>query len=150
MFQCKDGQPDATYPVYLGQWQSENETPSQIEGSPEDAHCYKTLKTTSGHNLTFCDKEGGEFLKLEDKNGSYILNKDGDVEVHAERDMKITAKSAGGYSMTFSETEGFVKIQDQHGSSILMKDGNIEIEAKNDIKIKAEKKIYLEAEEIIQ
>ena len=150
MFQCKDGQPDATYPVWLGQWQSQSETPSQVEGSPEDAHCYKTLKTTSGHNLTFCDKEGGEFLKLEDKNGSYLLNKDGDVEVHAERDMKITAKSSSGYSMTFSESEGLVKLQDQQGSYILMKDGNIEIYAKQDITIKAEKVIYLKAERIEQ
>ncbi len=91
MFQCKDGQPDATYPVWLGQWQAENETPSQVEGKPEDAHCYKTFKTTSGHNMTFCDKEGEETIKLEDKNGSYILFKDGDIYIHSAKNIYLNS-----------------------------------------------------------
>lgn len=90
-FQYKDGQPDPTYPIWTGIWLAESETPSQVAGSSQDAHCYKVLKTTSGHALTFCDKDGEEFIKLEDKNGSYILFKDGKIFIHAPSEIKETA-----------------------------------------------------------
>ena len=91
MFQYKDGEPDPTYPVWLGQWHAQNETPSEIAGNSEDAHHYKGFKTTSGHNMIFCDKPGEEFIEIKDKHGSYIRLKDGDIEIHAERNMKLTA-----------------------------------------------------------
>ena len=91
MFQYKDGEPDPTYPVWLGQWHAQNETPSEIAGNPEDAHHYKGFKTTSGHNMIFCDKPDEEFIEIKDKHGSYIRLKDGDIEIHAERNMKLTA-----------------------------------------------------------
>ena len=90
-FQNKDGEPDPTYPIWLGHWQGQDETPSEIAGNPEDAHYYKGMKTTSGHNIIFCDKPGEEFIEIKDKNGSYIRMKDGDIEIHAERNMKLTA-----------------------------------------------------------
>ena len=91
MFQNKDGQPDTTYPVWLGTWQSKNETPSEVKGTSEDAHFYKELKTTSGHYAVFCDKPGEEFIEIKDKDGSYILMKGGNIEIHAAKNMKLTA-----------------------------------------------------------
>lgn len=110
MFQTKDGEPDTTYPVWLGVWQAEKESPEEITDSSEDAHYYKELKTTSGHNMLVCDKPGEEFIevrdkdnnfwrmddkkgyiRVEDKNGSYILMKDGNIEVHAAKNIKFTA-----------------------------------------------------------
>ena len=90
-FQWKDGQPDASHPVWTGVWLAESETPAQVEGSAEDAHNYKVFKTKSGHCLTFCDKDGGEFIKLEDKNGSYILFKEGRIYIHAPTEIEETA-----------------------------------------------------------
>ena len=37
-FQWKDGQPDASHPVWTGLWLAQGETPEQVEGSAEDAH----------------------------------------------------------------------------------------------------------------
>ena len=110
MFQNKDGEPDTTYPVWLGVWQAENEKPDEVAGETEDAHYYKELKTTSGHNIVFCDKPDEEFievkdkngnfirmddknetLEIRDKNGSYVLMKNGNIDIHAEGNMKLTA-----------------------------------------------------------
>ena len=91
MFQNKDGQPDTTYPVWLGVWQAQNETPSEVKGVSEDAHFYKELKTTSGHYVLFCDKPGEEFIEIKDKDGSYVLMKDGNIEIHAAKNMKLSA-----------------------------------------------------------
>lgn len=114
IFQNNDGQPDTTYPVWLGVWQAENEKPartdSEIQDNTEDAHFYKELKTTSGHDFLICDKPGEEFIeirdkdnnffrmdnkdnyiRIEDKNGSYILMKNGDIDIHAAGNMKLTA-----------------------------------------------------------
>ena len=87
-FQWKDGQPDASHPVWTGLWLAQGETPEQVEGSAEDAHYYKVFKTTSGHFLTFCDKPGEEFIRLEDKNKSYILFKDGRIFINAPTEIK--------------------------------------------------------------
>ena len=92
MFQTKDGEPDTTYPVWLGVWQAEE------------------FRTTSGHTMIFCDKPGEEYIevrdkdnnflrmddkdgyiRVEDKDGSYVLMKGGDVEIHAAGNMKLTA-----------------------------------------------------------
>ena len=110
MFQDKDGQPDTTYPVWLGVWQAQEEAPPEITAEAKDAHYYKEFKTTSGHYALFCDKPGEEFIEIkdkdnnflrmddkdgyirvEDKNGSYILMKDGNIEIHASKNMKLTA-----------------------------------------------------------
>ena len=114
MFMCKDGQPDTTYPVWLGVWQSEKEKPirtdEEINDNTQDAHYYKEIKTTSGHNIIVCDKPNEEyieirdknnnffrlddkddFVRLEDKNGSYFFMKDGNIYIHAERNLKLTA-----------------------------------------------------------
>jgi hypothetical protein len=113
-FQTKDGQPDTTYPVWLGVWQAEEEKPvrtdEEIQNNTADAHYYKELKTTSGHNVIVCDKPDEEYIevrdkdnnffrmddkdgyiRVEDKNGSYILMKDGNIEIHAAGNMKLTA-----------------------------------------------------------
>ena len=109
-FQWKDGKPDTTYPVWMGVWQAKDETPSEIEGDAEDAHYYKEIKTTSGHYAVFYDKPHEEFIEIKDKdgnyvrlddkekfveirdkNGSYFLMKDGNIEIHASRNMKLTA-----------------------------------------------------------
>ena len=114
IFQDKDGQPDTTYPVWLGVWQAEEEKPertdSETQDNTADAHYYKELKTTSGHNVIVCDKPDEEYIevrdkdnnffrmddkdgyiRVEDKNGSYILMKDGNIEIHAAGNMKLTA-----------------------------------------------------------
>lgn len=91
-FQWKDGQPDPTYPVWTGVWLAEGETPSEVEGSPQDAHYYKVFKTPSGHHLTFCDKPGEEFIRLKDKDGSYIEMKDKNIKVHAVGDIQETGR----------------------------------------------------------
>ena len=88
MFQNKDGQPDTTYPVWIGTWQAEKEVPAEIG---DKAYEYKEFKTKSGHYMLFCDKEGEEFVRIQDKNGSYIFMKDGNVEIHAAKNMKLTA-----------------------------------------------------------
>ena len=90
-FQSKDGKPDTTYPVWLGVWQAQEETPSEVKGNSEDAHYYKEIKTTSGHYIVFCDKPNEEFVEIKDKNGSYILMKDGNIEIHAAKNMRLTA-----------------------------------------------------------
>ena len=36
------------------------------------------------------DKEG--YIRIEDKNGSYILMKGGNIEIHATGNMKLTAR----------------------------------------------------------
>ncbi len=123
-FQNKDGQPDTTYPVWLGVWQAEKESPEEIDSEPEDAHYYKEIKTTSGHCVMFCDKPDEEFIEvtskdgsylrfdckeetveIRDKKGSYILMKEGNMEIHAAESMEITAsridlnKGRGNYGM---------------------------------------------------
>ncbi len=90
-FQWKDAMADTTYPVWLGVWQAQEEAPQEVDGDSADAHYYKEFKTTSGHYALFCDKPGEEFIEIRDKNGSYILMKDGDIEIHAAKNMKLTA-----------------------------------------------------------
>ena len=90
-FQWKDGQPDATYPVWTGLWLAQGETPTEVEGGPKDAHHYKVFKTTSGHSLTFCDKPGEEFIRLRDKDGSFIEFKGGNIHRHAGGNINDTA-----------------------------------------------------------
>ena len=114
MFQNKDGEPDTTYPVWLGVWQAEDEKPvrtdEEIADKTGNAHYYKELRTTSGHTAIFCDKPDEEYIevrdkdnnfwrmddkdgyiRVEDKNGSYILMKEGNIEIHAAGKMKLTA-----------------------------------------------------------
>ena len=114
MFQNKDGEPDTTYPVWLGVWQAEKEKPvrtdEEIQGDTADAHYYKEFRTTSGHMMIFCDKPGKEYIEIrdkdnnfwrmddkdkyvrvEDKNGSYILMQNGNIEIHAKGNMNLTA-----------------------------------------------------------
>ncbi|MBR1417813.1 MAG: hypothetical protein IJ576_02480 [Synergistaceae bacterium] len=38
--------------------------------------------------MTFCDKPGEEFIRLEDKNESYILFKDGKIFINAPTEIK--------------------------------------------------------------
>jgi hypothetical protein len=80
-FQWKDGKPDPTYPVWTGVWIAEGETPTEVEGPPEDAHYYKVFKTTSGHVMTFYDKPGKEFIRIvHGPKGQYIeFDKNGDA-----------------------------------------------------------------------
>ena len=114
MFQNKDGQPDTTYPVWLGVWQAENEKPvrtdSEIQDKTEDAHFYKELRTTSGHTAIFCDKHDEEYIELRDKDNNFLR---------------------------MDDKEGYIRIEDKNGSYILMKDGNIEFYAAGNIKLKA-------------
>ena len=91
MFQSKDGEPDTTYPVWLGVWQAEKEKPDDVEGNTEDAHYYKEMKTTSGHKIVICDKPNEEFIEIRDKNGSYLLMNDGNIDIHAKGNIKIKA-----------------------------------------------------------
>ena len=70
--QWKDGKPDPTHPVWTGVWISGGETPTEIEGSPGEAHYYKVMKTTSGHVLVFCDKPGEEFIRIQHKEGHFL------------------------------------------------------------------------------
>ena len=88
IFQNKDGQPDTTFPVWLGVWQSQKEVPSEIG---DKSHEYKEFKTKSGNYILFCDKEGEEFIEIKDKEGSYILMKDGNIEIKAAKNIKFTA-----------------------------------------------------------
>ena len=118
MFQSKDGEPDTTYPVWLGVWQAEEEKPDDVEGNTEDAHYYKEMKTTSGHKIVICDKPNEEFIEVKDKDGNFIRMDDK------------------------NET---VEIRDKNGSYLLMNDGNIDIHAKGNIKIKADGNIKEQA-----
>ncbi len=110
MFQNKDGQPDTTYPVWLGVWQAENEAPEDVNAASNDAHYYKEFKTTSGHQLMFCDKPNEEYVEVKDKDGNY---------------MKLDDKN------------GFIELRDKNGSYILMQNGNIEIHAKGNMNLTA-------------
>ena len=110
IFQCTDGEPDTSNPVWLGVWQPENGTPEQVKGSPEDAHCYKVMRTTSGHSITYCDKKGEEFIALIDKDGNYVR---------------------------LDDQKGFVEIKDKNGSYMKFQNGNIEIHASGSMKLTA-------------
>ena len=110
IFQNKDGEPDTTYPVWIGVWQAQNETPGEIHGASENAHYYKEIKTTSGHYAVFCDKPNEEFIELKDKDGNYI---------------RLDDKS------------GFVEIRDKNGSYVKMSGGNVEIHAAGNMKLTA-------------
>ena len=110
MFQNKDGEPDTTYPVWLGVWQAEKESPEDVSGSSEEAHYYKEFKTTSGHYALFCDKPGDEFFEVKDKDGNFLRMDD-----------------KGGY----------VEIRDKNGSYIKMSNGNIDIHAAGNMKLTA-------------
>ena len=121
IFQDKDGEPDTTYPVWLGVWQAKDEKPDDVTGEAEDAHYYKELKTTSGHKVVICDKSGEEFIEIKDKDGNFL---------------KMDDKN---------ET---VEIQDKNGSYILMKGSNIDMHAKGNIKITADGNMELQASQI--
>ncbi len=114
MFQNKDGQPDTTYPVWLGVWQAEEEKPQrtdeEIQDNTQDAHYYKELRTTSGHSTIYCDKPGEEYVEVRDKDNNF---------------------------WRMDDKEGYIRFEDKNGSYILMKDGNIEIHAKGNIKLTA-------------
>jgi len=120
MFQNKDGQPDTTYPVWIGVWQSEKEAPEEAAGEAEDAHHYKTIKTTSGHNVVFCDKPGEEFVEVKDKDGNFLRMDDKNESV---------------------------EIRDKNGCYMLMKDGNIDIHAKGNITVTTDGGITCSANE---
>lgn len=110
MFQNKDGQPDTTYPVWLGVWQAQNEVPPEITADSSDAHYYKELRTTSGHYALFCDKPDEEFIEIKDKDSNYVR---------------------------LDDKDGYVEVKDKNGSYILMKDGNVEIHAASNMKLTA-------------
>ncbi len=111
-FQWKDGQPDATYPIWTGIWIAQGETPKEVKGPSEEAHYYKVFKTTSGHSLTFCDKPdeeyillksksghvirlndrpGKEFVLIVDKDGNFIKFSDNNIHRHAANNISDTA-----------------------------------------------------------
>ena len=112
IFQNKDGEPDTTYPVWLGVWQAEEEKPvrtdEEIQENTADAHYYKELRTTSGHTTVYCDKPGEEYVEIRDKDNNFLR---------------------------MDDKEGYIRVEDKNGSYILMKDGNIEIHAKENIRI---------------
>ena len=114
MFQNKDGEPDTTYPVWLGVWQAEKEKPErtdkEIQDKTEDAHYYKELMTTSGHKVIFCDKPENEYIEIEDKDGKRIR---------------------------LDDKDDFIEIKNQQGSYILMKGEEIEIHAVSHINLTA-------------
>lgn len=114
MFQTKDGEPDTTYPVWLGVWQAEEEKPvrtdAEIQENTADAHYYKELRTTSGHTMIFCDKPGKEYIEVRDKDNNF---------------------------WRMDDKDDYIRVEDQFGSYILMKDGNIEIHAVGNMKLTA-------------
>ena len=112
MFQTKDGQPDTTYPVWMGVWQAEKESPEDITASSEDAHYYKNFKTTSGHSVMFCDKPDEEYIEIKDKDGNYIR---------------------------LDDKDDYIEIKDKNESYIRMKDGNVEIHAAQNMKLTAQR-----------
>ena len=116
MFLNKDGEPDATYPVWLGTWQGKDEKPIQTDGITAkkywECHWYKEFQTTSGHSLWISDKPKEQFIDVRDKDGNSVHFHD-------------------------YENEKYVEIKDRNGSYILMKDGNIEIHAAGNIKLTA-------------
>ncbi len=91
IFQNNDGEPDTTYPVWVGSWQSEYELPKEITGDSSDAHYYKEFKSTSGHYILFCDKPGNEAITIKDNSGSFILMKNGNIDINAQGTIRLTA-----------------------------------------------------------
>ncbi|MBR0257584.1 MAG: hypothetical protein IJQ58_07590, partial [Synergistaceae bacterium] len=128
-FQNKDGQPDTTYPVWLGVWQAEKESPEEIDAEPEDAHYYKEIKTTSGHSVMFCDKPDEEFIEVKSKDGGCFR--------FDCKDEFIEIKDKSGTYFRLDDKEEIVEIHDKKGSYILMKEGNIEIHAAENMEITA-------------
>ena len=129
MFQTKDGEPDTTYPVWLGVWQAEEEAPEEVDGEPENAHYYKEIKTTSGHQIVICDKPDEEFIELKDKDGNYVRFDD--------KDEFIELRDKNGNFFRFDDKEETVELHDKEGSYILMKEGNIEIHASKNMELTA-------------
>lgn len=116
MFLSKDGEPDTTFPVWMGVWQAEKEKPVRTDGITGkrywECHWYKEFQSTSGHSWWISDKPKEEFVEFRDKDGNYVHFHD-------------------------YEKDKYVEVRDRNGSYILMKDGNIEIHAAGNIKITA-------------
>ena len=114
MFQNKDGKADTTYPVCVGYWQAEQERPDgvheAVQDNTADAHYYKELKTTSGHQVMLGDKPGEEFVQIIDKDGNFAR---------------------------FDDKDGYIRIQDKNGSYIYMHGGDVEIHAANHMTLTA-------------
>jgi hypothetical protein len=80
-FLWNNGEPDPASPVWVGVWFPKGGTPAEVEGSPEDAHYYKVIKTPNKHVITLCDKPGEEFVRIEHgpKKQTVFMDKDGNV-----------------------------------------------------------------------
>ena len=126
IFQDKDGQPDTTYPVWLGVWQAQNEVPPDIDGDAGDAHYYKEFRTPSGNYILFCDKPGEEFIEIKDKNEDYI-------RLDAKENF-IEINSKNGGSLKFDSKDKSVNMHDSTGSYIkFLENGDIQIHAEHKI-----------------
>ena len=62
-----------------------------INGDSSDAHYYKEFKSTSGHYILFCDKPGNEAITIKDNSGSFILMKNGNIDINAQGTIRLTA-----------------------------------------------------------
>lgn len=99
-FLCKDGEPDTTYPIWLGTWQGKDEKPiktHEITGKKYwECYYYKEFRTTSGHYLWISDKPDkpeDSFIEIRDNKGSYIIMKNGDIEILASGNINMTAEN---------------------------------------------------------
>ena len=101
------------YPLWVGTWYPDGETPPAAAVSPPDN---RVIQTPSGHTNEIQDKADEEKITIRHKTNAFIaIDKDGGVLIGAKN----------GSSVVLNAKDGNVMVVESNGNTISMKDDSI-------------------------
>ena len=102
------------YPIWVGSWYKEGETPQQAAIDPPDN---RVIQTPSGHTIEILDKDGEEKIVIKHKSNAFVsIDKEGSV---------LLANKEGSH-LSLNAKDGNAALMEQHQNVITMgSDGTV-------------------------
>jgi len=120
---------DSRYPLWVGTWYAQGETPPEAAISPPDN---RVVQTASGHTIEIMDKAGEEKITIKHKGKAFVnIDKKGSILI-ANQTGSYLQLDADGQSATLVEQHGNIITMDSHGVVITQKSGATAIQMTDD------------------
>jgi hypothetical protein len=120
---------DTRYPLWVGAWYAQGETPPEAAISPPDN---RVIQTPSGHTIEIMDKAGEEKITIKHKGKAFVnIDKNGSVLI-ANQTGSYVQLDADGKSATFLEQHGNLITMNSDGVVITQKKGATAIQMTDD------------------
>lgn len=111
---------DPNYPIWVGVWYPEGESPPEAQKDPPDS---RVIQTVSGHTVEFNDTEDEAAVIVRHKDDSFIaIDKDGSVVI-ANRNGSTLVLDAAGESVSLVSEHGHTIGMNGDALVLMNKDG---------------------------